>query len=73
MVDAEELMEIVREIRLELPDEIQQAQWIKEERQRILEEAKHEYEAILKDARAKQKLLLKMMTLLLKQSKEQMK
>ena len=37
LVDAEELMEIVREIRLELPDEIQQAQWIKEERQRILQ------------------------------------
>ncbi|NLP30509.1 MAG: ATP synthase F0 subunit B [Clostridiales bacterium] len=58
LVDAEELMEIVREIRLELPDEIQQAQWIKEERQRILEEAKHEYEAILKDARTQAETLI---------------
>ena len=29
MVDSQELLEIVREIRAELPDEIQQAQWIK--------------------------------------------
>lgn len=51
LVDAEEILEIVKEIRVELPDEIQQAQWIKDERQRILEEAKREYEAILKDAK----------------------
>ena len=31
LVDAEELLEIVKEIRIELPDEIQQAQWINEE------------------------------------------
>jgi vacuolar-type H+-ATPase subunit H len=51
LVDAEEVLEIVREIRVELPDEIQQAQWIKDERQRILDEAKREYESVLKDAR----------------------
>ena len=33
-------MEIVREIRAELPDEIQQAEWIKNERERIIAEAK---------------------------------
>ena len=32
MVDPNEITEIVKEIRLELPDEIQQAQWIKNER-----------------------------------------
>ncbi len=53
MVDPEEIKDIVREIRLELPDEIQQAQWIKNERQRILDEAKAEYENILADAQAK--------------------
>ena len=42
MVDPNEVREIVKEIRLELPDEIQQAQWIKNERQRILDEAKAE-------------------------------
>lgn len=51
MVDAQELLEIVREIRLELPDEIQQAQWIKNERERIIAEAKKEYEAVIADAK----------------------
>ena len=50
MIDANELLEIVKEIRIELPDEIQQAQWIKGERERILNEAKQEYEDVLKDA-----------------------
>ena len=39
------------EPRVELPDEIQQAQWIKEERQKILEEARKEYEKIVADAK----------------------
>jgi DNA anti-recombination protein RmuC len=58
LVEAEEILEIVREIRVELPDEIQQAQWIRDERQRILDEAKHEYEAVLKDARAQAEALI---------------
>ena len=53
MVDPNEITEIVKEIRLELPDEIQQAQWIKNERTRILDEAKAEYENIIKDAQEK--------------------
>ena len=53
MVDPNEITEIVKEIRLELPDEIQQAQWIKNERSRILDEAKAEYENIISDAKAK--------------------
>jgi F0F1-type ATP synthase membrane subunit b/b' len=58
LVDAEEILEIIREIRIELPDEIQQAQWIKDERQRILDEAKHEYEAVLKEARVQAEALI---------------
>lgn len=50
MVDSQELLEIVREIRAELPDEIQQAQWIKNERERIIAEAKTQYEAVISDA-----------------------
>ncbi len=53
MVDPNEVTEIVKEIRLERPDEIQQAQWIKNERTRILDEAKAEYENIIEDARKK--------------------
>lgn len=58
LVDADEILEIVKEIRVELPDEIQQAQWIKDERQRILEEAKREYETILKDAKIQAEALI---------------
>ena len=58
MVDAEEILEIVKEIRVELPDEIQQAQWIKDERQRILDEAKKEYETILRDAQKQAEALI---------------
>ncbi len=50
MVDSQELLEIVREIRAELPDEIQQAQWIKNERERIIAEAKTQYEKVIEDA-----------------------
>jgi len=58
MVDPNEIQEIVKEIRLELPDEIQQAQWIKNERTRILNEAKAEYETILHDAQSKAERLV---------------
>ena len=58
MVDSQELLELVREIRLELPDEIQQAQWIKNERERILAEAKKEYETVIKDAKSQAERLV---------------
>ncbi len=58
LVDADEILEIVKEIRVELPDEIQQAQWIKDERQRILDEAKKEYENVLKDAKQQAEALI---------------
>lgn len=50
MVESKELLEIVKEIRTELPEEIQQARWIKNERDRILGEAKNEYETIIRKA-----------------------
>jgi len=58
MVDPNEIREIVKEIRIELPDEIQQAQWIKNERTRILDEAKAEYDSILKEALVKAESLV---------------
>ncbi|MBR0129851.1 MAG: ATPase [Firmicutes bacterium] len=58
MVDPNEILEIVKEIRLELPDEIQQAQYIKDERQRILDEAKAEYEKIIKQGQEKAEQLI---------------
>lgn len=50
VVNKEELLEIIKEIRLKLPDELKQAKWIKEERQRILVEAQKEADDIVKEA-----------------------
>ena len=53
MLDPNEITEIVEEIRRELPEEIQQAQYIRNERNRILDEAKAEYEKIIKEGEEK--------------------
>lgn len=58
MVDREELLEIVKDIKVSLPDEIQQAQFIKNERTRILDEAKNEHEMIIKDAEKQAEALI---------------
>ena len=50
MVDKDEMLEIIKEIRIKLPDELKQAKWIKEERQRILVEAQKEADGIVKEA-----------------------
>ena len=50
IVNKEELVEIIQEIRLKLPDELKQAKWVKEERQRILQEAQKEAEGVVKEA-----------------------
>jgi vacuolar-type H+-ATPase subunit H len=53
MVDREEILEIVKEMRLKLPDDIKQAKWVKDERQRILLDAQKEANSIIKDAENK--------------------
>ena len=50
LVDKEEILEIISELRLKLPEELKQANWIKEERQRILVEAQKEADDIVKEA-----------------------
>ena len=50
IVDREEILDIIKEIRLKLPDELKQAKWVKEERQRILVEAQNEADSIVKEA-----------------------
>jgi len=50
IVDKEEILEIIKEIRLKFPEELKQAKWVKEERQRILLEAGKEAEEIVKEA-----------------------
>ena len=53
MVDAEELREIIEDIRLKLPDELKQAKWVKEERQRIISDAELEAQKVLKETEGK--------------------
>jgi vacuolar-type H+-ATPase subunit H len=53
LVDREEILEIIKEIRLKLPDDIKQAKWINEERQKILLEAQKEANSIVEDAEGK--------------------
>ncbi|MDR0853464.1 MAG: ATPase [Clostridiales Family XIII bacterium] len=58
MIIKDEMLEIASDIRITLPDEIQQAQFIKEERERILNDAKTEYETIIKDAENRAEILV---------------
>ena len=51
MVEAEDVFSIIREIRLALTDDVQQAKWIRDERDRILADAKTEYERIIREAK----------------------
>lgn len=51
LVDKGEMLEVLKEIRLKLPDEIKQAEWIKEERQRILAEAHSEANTVVEEAK----------------------
>ena len=50
IADKEEILDIIKEIRLKLPEELKQAKWVKEERQRILVEAQNEADEIIKEA-----------------------
>ena len=51
MLEAEDVFNIVREVRLALPDDVQQAKLIRDERDRILADAKAEYERIIREAK----------------------
>lgn len=51
LVDKGEVLELIKEIRIHIPDEVKQAQWIKEERQRILIEAQKEADSMLNDVK----------------------
>ena len=50
IIDKTEILDIIKEIRLKLPDELKQAKWIKEERERIIAEAQKDADDIIKEA-----------------------
>ncbi|MGL5439940.1 MAG: ATPase [Filifactoraceae bacterium] len=52
MMDKEEALEIIRDIRIGLPDDFKQAEWITQERQKIIDDAKTEAETIVKSAKS---------------------
>ena len=53
LVDKEDLLDYIQEMRLVFPDEVKEAKWVKEERQRILAEAESRAESTIKNAEAK--------------------
>ncbi len=58
MIDKDEFLDYLQEIRLMYPDELKEAKWVKEERQRILHEAETRAEAIQKNAEETQMALI---------------
>lgn len=58
MIDKDEILDYIQEIRLMYPDELKEAKWVKEERQRILHEAETRAEAIQKNAEETQMALI---------------
>ena len=58
MIDKDELLDYIQEIRLVYPDELKEAKWVKEERQRILSEAESRAESIQKNAEETQMQLI---------------
>ena len=53
LLDKEELLELIQEIKLRLPKDLEQAKWIKAERQNIINDASKEADEIIKDANDK--------------------
>lgn len=58
LVNRDKCLDIIRDIRLNLPDEIKQAEWIKKERQRILVDAQREAETIVQEAEQRIKSMI---------------
>ena len=50
IIEKDQFLDIIKEIRLKLPDELKQAKWIKEERERIIAEAQKDADDIVKEA-----------------------
>ncbi len=50
MLDRDEMLDYLQELRIVYPDELKEAKWVKEERQRILSEAEQRAEQIRKNA-----------------------
>lgn len=58
MMDKEELLDYIQEIRLVYPDQLKEAKWVKTERQRILDEAEERADSVRKSAEEMQEKLV---------------
>lgn len=58
MVDQFEILEIVKEIRIQLPDEVKQAAYINDKKQRILAEAQKDADMLMSEAETRLKTLV---------------
>ena len=58
IVDGDELKSIIDDIRLSLPKDIQHARWVKDEQERILNEAKSEYDKVIVAAKRQAEYLV---------------
>jgi len=48
IIDKEDILELIQEMRNKFPEEMRQAKWVKEERQRIISDAQKEAAAMVK-------------------------
>lgn len=53
LVDKEEILDYIQEMRLVFPEELKEAKWVKDERQRILSEAETRSQTMVKNAEDK--------------------
>lgn len=58
IIDLEYAQKIIEDIRLNLPRDIQEAQWIKQEKDRIINEAKSEYNKVIVSAKDQAEYLI---------------
>jgi ABC-type transporter lipoprotein component MlaA len=58
MLEREELLDYIQEMRLVYPEQLKEAKWVKDERQRILEEAQDRADAVKKSAEELQEQLI---------------
>ena len=58
IVDSDEIRSIVDDIRLSMPKDIQQAKWVKDEQDRILNEARGEYDKVIIAAKKQAEYLI---------------
>lgn len=58
VVDSDEIEQIIKDIRLNMPKDLQQAKWINGEQERILAEAKNEYDKVILAAKKQAEYLV---------------